>query len=172
MRRKLDKPQNPPLSLQWATRNDRPRVRLAVCGSRTLKDERVRILLLEEIEAHNITDLVTHGEPEGVCGVARDIAKQKAIPLTLHHLNFQYMRGAFEHRTMAVFLDCDRTILIHDGISRGTSNELKVAMKMKIPYSYHVLEPSKYKTSVGFDIETEWGLDPLEREMMKLEELV
>lgn len=155
----------PPLRLQWQQRNDRPRVRLAVCGSRTLKDERVRILLLEEIEANNITDLVTHAEPEGVCGVARDIAREKAIPLTLHHLNFQYMRGAFEHRTMAVFLDCDRTILIHDGISKGTSNELKVAQKMGIPYRYEILEPTRYKTSVGFDIETEWGSEDLSLDM-------
>jgi hypothetical protein len=63
---------------------------------------------------------------------------------------------------LAVFLDCDRTILIHDGISKGTSNELKVAQKMGIPYRYELLEPTKYKTSVGFDITTEWGMEDVD----------
>lgn len=43
---------------------------------------------------------------------------------------------------------------------------------MKIPFRYELLEPTKYKTSVGFDIETEWGMDDLEREMLNLDELV
>lgn len=66
---------------------------LSVHGSRTLKDERVKILLIEEIETHKITEIVTHGEPDGVCKVARDLCKEKAIPLKLHHLNFKFLQG-------------------------------------------------------------------------------
>jgi len=43
---------------------------------------------------------------------------------------------------------------------------------MKIPYTCHTIEPSKYKTSVGFDIETEWGIDDIQAELANLEDLV
>ncbi len=126
-------------------------MRLTVHGSRTLADERVEIILREEIQEHGITHLVTHGEPGGVCEVARKLAKRIPMPLTLHYLNFQKLRGAFEHRSKAVLNDGDRAIFIHDGKSKGTSNELKMAQKMKIPYSFHELEISEHKKSVGFD---------------------
>ena len=134
-------------------------MKLSVHGSRTLSDERVKILLMEEIEAHGITGIVTHGEPDGVCKVARDLCREKAIPLTLHFLNFKYLRGAFEHRSRDVLKGGDRAIFIHDGKSRGTSNELKLAEKMGIPYAYHRLEPTQYETSVGFEITQDWGAD-------------
>ena len=139
-------------------------MKLSVHGSRTLNDERVKILLMEEIEAHGITEIVTHAEPEGVCRVARDLCKEKAIPLKLHFLNFKYLRGAFEHRSLDVLNDGDRAIFIHDGRSKGTANELILAKKMNVPYTFHELEKTEYKSSVGFEITRDWGmdLDPLE----------
>jgi len=131
-------------------------IRLSVHGSRTLFDERVKILLIEEINAHNVTRLVTHAEPQGVCQMARRLAKELSIPLTLHFLNFKYQRGAFEKRSKAVLLDCDRAIFIHDGKSRGTKNELKLAKKIGKPYTFHTLEPVPFKQSVGFGIDEEW----------------
>jgi hypothetical protein len=139
-------------------------MKLSVHGSRTLNDERVKILLLEEIETHGITQIVTHAEPEGVCQVARDLCREKAIPLKLHFLNFKYLRGAFEHRSIDVLRDGDRAIFVHDGKSKGTSNELKLAIKMDVPYTFHELEPTDYKISVGFEVTGDWGgeLEPLE----------
>lgn len=139
-------------------------MRLAVCGSRTLKDERVKIILMEEIEAYGITQITTHAEPEGVCGVARTLAREKAIPLKLHFLNFKYLRGAFEHRSRDVFKDCDRCVFIWDGKSKGTSNELKMCKKMNIPHSFHEVAPTPYSVSVGFEIDQDWDIDmpPLE----------
>ncbi len=134
--------------------------RLSVHGSRTLKDERVKILLLEEIEKYTITEIITHAEPEGVCEIARDLCREKAIPLKLYFLNFKYLRGAFEHRSKDVLRDADRAIFIHDSKSKGTANELKLAIKMNIPYTYHELEKTEHKSSVGFDITEEWGSDP------------
>jgi hypothetical protein len=54
--------------------NDRV-FRLGVHGSRTLKDERVKIILMEEIKKHRPTVIVTHAEPDGVCGTARELAR-------------------------------------------------------------------------------------------------
>ncbi len=134
-------------------------MKLSVHGSRTLKDERVEILLREEIQEYNVTHIVTHAEPAGVCGVARDLCKTMAMPLTLHFLNFKYLRGAFEHRSKAVLQDCDRAIFIHDGKSKGTSNELALAKKTNKPHTYHKLEAAEHDVSVGFPIEKEWEID-------------
>ena len=126
-----------------------------------LKDERVRIILLEEIEKHNPTEIVTHAEPEGVCGMARELCKEKAIPLKLHFLNFRYLRGAFEHRSKDVLNDSDHSVFIHDGKSKGCYNELKLAEKMGKPHTLHKLEATKYKSSVGFEIDAEWETEVL-----------
>jgi len=136
--------------------NNKKTFNLSFHGSRDLNDERVRIVILEEIKNHNPTTIVTHAEPGGVCGLVRKICKEMAIPLKLHFLNFKYLRGAFEHRSKDVLMDSDHSIFIHDGESKGTSNELKLSKKMKVPYTYHQLKPALYDVSVGFDIETDW----------------
>ena len=138
-------------------KNNKKDFRLSVHGSRTLKDERVKIILLEEIAKHKPTTLVTHAEPGGVCGVARGLARELAIPLKVHFLNFKYLRGAFEHRSRDIMNDSDHGVFIHDGKSKGTSNELKMAKKMKIPLTQYEVEPAEHEKSVGFEIDGEWG---------------
>lgn len=134
----------------------RRKFHLSIHGSRGLTDERVKIIILEEIEKHNPTTIVTHAEPGGVCEVARDLCREKAIPLKLHFLNFKYLRGAFEHRSKDVLRDSDYSVFIHDGKSKGCSNELKLAKKMGLPCSHYELEPAEHDKSVGFEIETDW----------------
>ena len=145
--------------------------RLSVHGSRTLNDERVKILILEEIEKYHVIEIVTPAEPDGVCRVARDLCKEKAIPLKLHFLNFKFLRGAFEHRPKSVLNDADRALFIHDGESKGTSNEVALAKKLNIPYTYHQIEKTAYKSSVGFDITEEWVLDLPTPDLSELESL-
>ena len=134
------------------------KLHLSFHGSRSLRDERVKIIILEEIKNHDPTTIITHAEPDGVCGVARTICKELAIPLKVHFLNFKYLRGAFEHRSKAVLLDGDFAVFIHDGKSKGTANELKLAEEMGLPHSYYILEQSEYKNSVGFAIDGEWDV--------------
>lgn len=129
---------------------------LSFHGSRTLKDERVKIIILEEIKKHNPTTIITHAEPGGVCQIARNLCKEKAIPLKVYFLNFKYLRGAFEHRSKDVLDDSDYSVFIHDGKSKGTANELKLSKKMNVPHSCHKLKIAEHKTSVGFEIETDW----------------
>lgn len=134
-------------------------MKLGFHGSRTLSDERVRIIVLEEIDKHQPTHIVTHAEPEGVCAVVRTVAMEMGIPLILHSLNFQYRRGAFEHRSKGVLRDSDHSIFIHDGRSKGTRNEIKLCEKMNAPHTVHALEITRYKASVGFAIDKEWELE-------------
>jgi len=146
-------------------------MKMSFHGSRGLADERIRIIILEEIEKNKPDYIVTHGEPDGVCGLVRKIAQEKAIPLVLHFLNFKFLRGAFEHRSKAVLRDCDYCVFIHDGESKGTRNELKLAEKMGKQYSFHELEKVEYKKSVGFEILTDWELDTIDINKMITTEL-
>ena len=135
---------------------------LGVHGSRTLKDERVRIILLEEIEKHRPDYVVTHAEPEGVCEVARQLCRDKAMPLKLHFLNFRFLRGAFEHRSKDVLKEATHSIFIHDGKSRGTANEMVLCKKMGLPMTVHELKQTPYNASVGFEIEQEWDMEEID----------
>jgi len=133
--------------------------KMSVHGSRTLEDERVKIILLDEIEKNGITHLVTHGEPGGVCEIARKLSRELPLPITLPWLNFKYRRGAFEWRSKAVLKDADFAVFIHDGKSKGCSNEMVLAKKLKVKSSCYQLNPSEFKTSVGFEVEKEWNWD-------------
>ena len=145
-------------------------VRLTVFGSRSLADERVEIIIREQVQKHRVTHIVTSAEPCGVCEVARRVTASLGIPLVLHFLNFQYLRGAFEHRSRSVFRDSDRAVFIHDGISKGTANEVKLAEKMGLPFEYYTLAVSEYKASVGFEIGKEWGAD-IDKQVGELEDM-
>lgn len=117
-------------------------VRLSVHGSRTLTGAAVKTLILEAIDATGADVLVTHGEPEGVCAEARAIARELAKPLTLHFLNHAKRRGAWHHRSVAVLRDSDHALFVHDGRSRGTANELALAVKYGLPHTLHTIEPT------------------------------
>lgn len=142
---------------------------LSFHGSRTLKDERVKIIILEEIETHKPTTIVTHAEPGGVCEIARHICKEKAIPLKVHFLNFKYLRGAFHNRSKDVLNDSDFSVFIHDGESKGTLNEMKLAKKFNKSYTYHELKPPKHDKSVGFDIDVDWDKLELDADLLNFD---
>jgi len=125
-------------------------------GSRTLKDERVKIILLEMLEKYEPSEIVTVQEPAGVCEVAQKVAKETATPLHLFFLNFRYLRGAFERRSKEAIKYADHFIIIHDGQSKGTENEKKLVEKSGKSFEYIVLEPTKQQKSVGFNITDSW----------------
>ena len=115
--------------------------RLAVFGSRTLDDERVMKLILDAIDDMEPSALVTAAEPEGVCECARRLAAAIPMPLHLHFLDRQKKAaGAWHHRSANVLKSCEHVVLIHDGVSKGTATELRQAMKMKVPHTYHKLK--------------------------------
>lgn len=131
--------------------------KVGVFGSRTLKDERVKLIILEKIIELKATMIVTSQEPQGVCEVAQRICKDYGYPLQLHFLNMQYLRGAFEQRSKEVIAEVDYLIFIHDGISKGTRNELSLYQATGKPYHYQVLKPTPFDRSVGFNISKDWS---------------
>ena len=131
--------------------------RLGVFGSRTLRDERVEILILEKLRDGRFDMLVTCQEPQGVSEVAQRVGKKYGFPLELHFLNMKYLRGAFEQRSKEVVSICDEFLIVHDGLSKGTANEKILVEKSGKPFQYEVIKPTPFDRSVGFNVDREWG---------------
>ena len=145
-------------------RGEIPPMKVGVFGSRSLKDERIKTIILEKIKDIGATKILTCQEPQGVSEVAQRISKDYGYPLQLHFLNMQYLRGAFEQRSKEIIADADYFIIIHDGKSKGTENEKKLVEKSGKPYHYEIVEPSAYDRSVGFNVKEEWDFKDSEGE--------
>jgi hypothetical protein len=133
---------------------------VGIFGSRTLNDQRVKIEILAQLKKYGATKVITTQEPRGVCEVAQLVAKELGMPLQLHFLNFKYLRGAFEHRSKEVIAAADKFIVIHDGVSRGTANELALVKKSRKEYCYIVLEPDELARDIGFNVDESWDKPP------------
>ncbi len=103
----------------------------------------MRQIILDEIKAIGATSIVTTGETHGICEEARNICKELSIPLMVYWLDKKRAAGMYDHRSRAILSDCDHCLLIHDGISKGTRNELKLVKKMQIPHNYIVMAPEQ-----------------------------
>ena len=141
-------------------KNPKPR-KLGIFGSRSLKDERVFILIAENLK-RGFTHVVTCQEPGGVSEVAQRVAKQYGYPLQCHFLNMQYLRGAFEQRSKEIIVEADEFLVIHDGESKGTANELQLVKKSAKPYVYEILEKAEFQKSVGFNVKEDWGIEDID----------
>jgi hypothetical protein len=133
--------------------------KIGIFGSRTLNDERIKIILIEKFKELNPTLILTCQEPQGVSEVSQRVCKEYGFPLQLHFLNMQYLRGAFEQRSKEIINEADYFIILHDGTSKGTLNEKILVEKSGKPFHYEILEPSKHSRSVGFNITDEWGIN-------------
>lgn len=116
-------------------------MKLLIFGSRTLTGQSVKEIIIDQIAIHKPDMIITAGEPEGVCEMAREVAKHLAIPLKLHFVdNAKYATGKYHMRSIAALKDCDFCLFIHDGTSKGTANEIVEAKKLNVPYSYDLVE--------------------------------
>lgn len=128
--------------------------KLGVFGSRTLFDDRVRVELYGYLNEHpNVCAIVTSAEPAGVCEIAQRVAKDAVYLLEAHFLNPHRAKGAFEARSEKIIASADEFLLIHDGVSHGTANELEQVKQSGKPYKYIVLTPSQdCYSNEGFNI--------------------
>jgi len=112
-------------------------VRLAIFGSRKIAIAAAAKQILTFITEHNPSHIVTAGEPCGVCAIARDMARELSIPLTVYFLDRNnHAAGCWEWRSRQVLMDCDHCLFIHDGKSKGTTNEIGEAEKLHVEYTY------------------------------------
>ena len=117
---------------------------MAVFGSRSIFDCRAKILINETLhEYETINTIVTSQEPRGVCEVSQSVAKENNMILELHFLNrSRNGTGCFFHRSMNIINSSDYILLIHDGVSKGTQNELEYTKKSGKPFKYVTMQPS------------------------------
>jgi hypothetical protein len=123
-------------------------MRLGVFGSRSIQDERVCNILGEFLnERPSFDTIVTAAEPAGVCALAQDYAKRNYMVLEVHFWNAEKRAaGAHEHRSKEVILASDFMLLIHDGESQGTLNELEQVKKLGRKFHYVIIPPTSEDT--------------------------
>lgn len=110
-------------------------------GSRTLDHSLVDSLIVSCITKYKPTHILTAKEPKGVCALTQTIAQRLSIPCLTFSVNREkYAKGMWEHRSKEALSACDYAIFIHDGTSKGTQNEIELAIKMQKPYEYHKVE--------------------------------
>lgn len=117
-------------------------MKLAIFGSRTLFSDFAKHEIEKEINLlyDKIEYIITAAEPDGICKLAQEIAKEKCIPIKLYYAdNKKYAAGKYEKRSEFVISECDLILFYHDGKSKGTLNEIKVAEKLKKESKYFVL---------------------------------
>lgn len=147
------------------------KLKLAFQGSRSLKKKREEVLKIieTEIQKYNPEVVITSGEPDGVCRLTQLYCRRNGITLKLYHSNFKkYARGAFYNRSKAIIDDADYIILIHDGKSRGTRNELNLVRKFGKPYKYYKLDKTEHEQSIDLKIDKGWEWDDDDFEEMDL----
>ena len=117
-------------------------IKLCVFGTRGFYDNPEASKILDD-EIQNIKPdiILTAGDADGVCRLAIDKAKKFSIPCELHFLNEKrYAAGKYEHRSIEVLKNSNYVLFIHDGISKGTLNEIALAEKLGIEYKYYKIE--------------------------------
>ena len=113
---------------------------LGFFGTRYFDGDRFYELIATEVAQHQPDYIVTSGESEGVSMLARRYARKEGIPLILHFLARRHGRGMHDQRSKSIAKDATHLIIIHDGQSTGTANELTITKKMDKPYTYHLIE--------------------------------
>lgn len=114
---------------------------LGCFGTRYFDGDRIYRLIAEEVQRHQPEYIVTSGESEGVSMLARRYARQEGMPLKLYFLNRQHGRGQHNERSRSIVREATHLVIIHDGQSTGTANELAITKKFNKPYTYHLIQP-------------------------------
>ncbi|MDR2627205.1 MAG: hypothetical protein LBC40_04140 [Dysgonamonadaceae bacterium] len=132
--------------------------KLGIFGSRSLFDENVRLAIYDYLSKNShINTIVTCQEPRGVSEVAQRIARDTLYRLEVHFLNPHRGRGAFHERALRIIESADEFLVIHDGVSKGTANELELLKKSGKKHEYIVFDKSKvYDYSTEFNITDTW----------------
>lgn len=123
---------------------------LGFFGTRYFDGDGFYDLIAQEVAKHKPEYIVTSGETEGISMLARRYARKEGIPLKLHFLNRAHGRGQFNERSRAIAGEATHLIIIHDGQSTGTANELALIKKLKKPYTYHVIKPEVTEEGKGY----------------------
>ena len=132
-------------------------MRLAIFGSRTLSDERIEEFIQLKIDELQPDQIITSGETSGVNEIARNKARENKITLVLEYANQKkFAAGKYEHRCIEILRKADYALFIHDGVSKGTNNELAICKKMRIQYEYKRFEMNDESDVTWNELNFKW----------------
>jgi hypothetical protein len=135
---------------------------LCIFGSRNLTGGKIYSIIKDRIEKINPDLVITSGDARGVCAEAIKVCRDIAKPIQLSFLNNKkYAQGMYDHRSKEVLSKSDYIIFIHDGQTKGTKNEIKLADKMGIKYEY-ILEGIEEETLFKDDFFIDYEMPDLE----------
>ena len=124
--------------------NNLKKKKLIIFGSRSLRGNKVAEIIKTTLQKKKINEVITSGGIRGVCLEAQKVCQRLAMPVKLIFPDFtKYARGAFSMRSKAIITEGDMALVIHDGISKGTANELKLLEKTGIKYEYYTMQPEE-----------------------------
>jgi hypothetical protein len=113
--------------------------KLCIFGTRTFyKNSKAAAIIDAEIDKLKPEMIITAGDADGICKLAIDKAKEHSIPVELHFLNgTKYAAGMYDHRSRDILARADHVLFIHDGVSKGTRNEINQAEKIGLSTTYY-----------------------------------
>ena len=104
---------------------------LAIFGSRSLYNMKVKNILRKEIERFSPDVLLIPGEINGVCKLGRELGKELGITSKLFFPDKKKAGGQYHYRSLSILHEADFVLLIYDGKSKGTKHEYELVKQLK-----------------------------------------
>jgi hypothetical protein len=129
-------------------------IKLCIFGTRSFYDnQEAENILDEQIPLIKPDMIVTAGDADGVCRLAIDKAKEFSIPIELHFLNQKkHAQGKYHYRSLEALQSSNCVLIIHDGVSKGTLNEIELAKKLKLEYKYFKIKSEDVPDISSYDL--------------------
>ena len=109
-------------------------IKLLVCGSRSITDaawvsEQISALVAEKGFALSELTLI-EGGAKGVDSLAKAWAVANSVPVETHKADWaRYGRGAGHRRNAEMVMAADYVLILWDGSSKGTKNDIDLCIK-------------------------------------------
>ena len=117
-------------------------MKLLIFGSRDVDEKETRTIIYSMVKKYMPDFILTSAGTRGVCKIARKVAEELCIPLILFFADRKYAGGMYDKRSRQALECCDRVLFVHNGVSKGTSNEIKLAEQLGKNYDYYTVKMS------------------------------
>lgn len=130
-------------------------MKVAIVGSRTINDEDLVVKFIEESHSFDPTyDKIISGGSRGVDSIAEKYAKANKIRTVIFVPNWEkYGEQAGFIRNSDIISKCEKCIIIWDGSSELTKNDIELCEEMRKPcYIYDISKDLKYEINTGIKL--------------------
>jgi hypothetical protein len=130
-------------------------MKVAIVGSRSIKNEDLVINFIEECHSFDsYNDKIISGGARGVDTIAEKYAKDNNIRTVIFVPNWEkYGNRAGFIRNSDIISKCEKCIIIWDGSSELTKNDIELCEEMRKPcYIYDISKDLKYEINTEIQI--------------------